>query len=1565
MNHSDRDAAAAGGCDIAVVGLAGRFPGAADIAQFWRNLRDGVESIRRLAPEELELPGLGRAAADRPDHVPAGAILDDAEFFDAGFFEFTPKEAEVMDPQHRVFLECAWEALENAGYHAEAVAGTVGVYAGSLLSTYLLNLYSNPSLHDSVGMAQIGIGNNVDYLTTTVSYKLGLNGPSLAVQTACSTSLVATHIACQALLNGECDLALAGGVAVRVPQRSGYFYQEGGILAPDGHCRAFDAAAQGTVFGNGVGVVVLKRLEDALADGDHIRAVIKGSAINNDGSLKVGFTAPSVQGQAAVVVEALANAGVSADTIGYVEAHGTGTALGDPIEIQALTEAFRTSTDKRGYCPIGSLKTNIGHLDAAAGVAGLIKTILALEHGAIPPSLHCVRPNPRIDFASSPFFVNVELREWKRSATPRRAGVSSLGIGGTNAHVVVEDAPEPEPSGPAREWQLLVLSAKTQSALDAATANLSGYLKTHPQAPLADVAYTLQVGRKPFGVRRAVICRDTADAIQVLDSDNRERLLTATAEPGFRPLVFMFPGQASQYEGMAADLYAGEPLFREQVDRCATLLRPHVDFDLVEVLFRSAGVAGTAAVDQTSVAQPALFVVEYALARWLMQAGIEPQAMIGHSLGEYVAACIAGVLSLEDALRLVAARGRLMQALDGGTMLAVRLPQAQVRDWLGGDLSLAAVNAPDACVVSGPAAAMDALEKALKAKDIHCQRLRTSHAFHSSMMDPALAPLREVLDQVVFNFPRIPYVSNVSGTWAGSEVATPDYWLRHLRQSVEFSAGIAELQKEPKRILLEVGPGHALCELARAHRAATDGPAVIPLMRHARDGRSDGAHLWGALARLWLAGGKIDWPGPYAGQRRQRLPLPTYPFERQRFWVDAKPLMQEQAAAQTQIHKKPRMADWFYLPSWKRALPPAAPVAGDAHAASTWLILMDAEGIGERIVRRLQTQGQRCVRVFPETQAAQAEEGDFRIDPAAAPEWDRLFQTLLQSDRKPRHIVHLWMLDRAGETTACGDPNPDHVDARIVDQGFYALLRLAQAMAKANLVDPVELWLVANRLHDLSGNESIVPEKSLALGPCLVMPQEHANLRCRNIDVELPAAPGDAVTDALADVLLAEFFAAEREPAVAYRGRSRWLRAYEPVPVREHSDARPPLREGGVYLILGGLGRFGLLLAKHLAQTYRAKLILTARQALPPREQWDGIIAAADDADQSAWRLRKLLELEALGAEVLVRPLDLADAQQLRDLVGEAAGYFGALHGVVHAAGLQEHTPLVTVTRADCERMFAPKVEGLFALEQALQGREIDFCLFTSSLSPILGGLGFIAYSSANLFLDAYAQHARKRGLPWRTINWESWHRREIPVDAGESSGAHFGNELAKLVMSDEEVVECFRRALAIADTPQLILATGDLKLRTDQWVRLESLENKPAGKSMEPRAETAAHAAAAGKPQRSDLVGPRDEIERIIVEVGRSVLGIEEISVYDNFFELGGSSLLAVQLMSRLREAFQQQLPLRALFERPSVAGLADIIREGQAPEEDLLEISSLLAEIEALDEQEVERRLEGEERS
>ena len=932
------------GVEIAIVGMAGRFPGAATLERFWSNLRDGVESIRFFSDAELLAAGFPARMLDDPQLVKARGALDDPDLFDAAFFDIPPREAQIIDPQQRLFLECCWEALERAGYGWDARRGRVGVFAGATENTYVLNLYANPDLIRTLGRQQISIANNHDYLPTRVSFKLNLRGPSVNVQSACSTSLVAVHLACQSLLHGDCDMALAGGASVQGREVSGYLYAAGGISSPDGHTRAFDAAAQGVVGGSGVGVVLLKRLDDAVAAGDTVLAVIRGSASNNDGTAKVGFTAPSVEGQAAAIRAALAAAEVDPATIGYVEAHGTGTALGDPVEIAALNAAFGEKSSN--LHALGSVKTNIGHLDAASGAAGLIKTVLALGAATIPPSLHFERPNPQIDFG--PFFVNARLAAWPGGAggAPRRAGVSSFGIGGTNAHVVLEEAPAAAPGDvPRRPAQVLVLSAKTAGALDAATANLAEILKDQKDLKdpkdelreLADVGFTLAVGRQPFRWRRMIVCSGSGEASEALESLDPARVVSSAAESGVGSVAFLFPGQGAQHVGMAGGLYRTEPVFRAALDQCCELLAPELGLDLRTVLFPAAENAGDAAREmaRTAVTQPALFAVEYALAQLWMAWGVKPAAFLGHSIGEYVAACLAGVFTLDDALRLVAARGRLMDALPAGAMLAVPLPEEEIGALLGSALSLAAVNSPKACVVSGPVEAITALHAELAERGLETRLLHTSHAFHSAMMEAALEPFTELVRQIALSPPRLPFLSNVTGTWITAEMATdPAYWARHLRAPVRFADGVSELLKMPLPALLEVGPGRTLCTLARQHPDRAAARLIVPSLGRSRDpALNDSEQLLGALGRLWLEAVEIDWDAFYTGERRRRVPLPTYPFERRSFWIRAEPA--EPVAEPKPIASPP--------------LTPAAPaalLAGDeAEIAAVWRDLLGVDEV--------------------------------------------------------------------------------------------------------------------------------------------------------------------------------------------------------------------------------------------------------------------------------------------------------------------------------------------------------------------------------------------------------------------------------------------------------------------------------------------------------------------------------------------------------------------------------------------------------------------------------------------
>jgi phthiocerol/phenolphthiocerol synthesis type-I polyketide synthase E len=1367
------------GAEIAIVGMACRFPGARNVEEYWRNLVAGVESITYFTPEDLAAVGEDPSIIAHPDYVLVGRTIEEIDMFDAAFFGYGAREAEILDPQQRLYTECIYEALEHAGYDTDRYAGLISTYGGCRMPTYLLNLYRNPGVIAAVGDFNAQLSNDKDYVATRAAYKLNLGGASVTVQTACSTALVALHFACQSLLAGESDMAVAGAVMVRVPQ-TGYLSRDGDVGSPDGHVRSFDAKARGTIFGSGLGAVVVKRLEDAIADGDVVYAVIKGSAINNDGAAKVGFTAPSADGQARVIRAAQITAGVEPDTIGYVEAHGTGTPMGDPIEVKALTRAFAERTDRKQFCGIGSAKSNIGHAGAAAGVAALIKAALALRRELIPPSLLFDQPNPQIDFANSPFYVVTEPTPWKSNGVPRRAGVSAFGIGGTNAHVILEEAPARAPGSASRPHQLLVVSAKTPTALDAATARLAAHLEAHPEDDLADVAYTLQVGRKGMEHRRILVAADRAAAAAALAAADPKRLLSGNPRGESPRVVYLFSGQGAQHVGMGEGLYRHEPAFRAALDRCAEELRPHLGLDLRQVLYPAdaeladAGLGGSdraaghaRRLEQTSLAQPALFAVEYALATLWMEWGIAPRAMMGHSIGEYVAASLAGVMTLPEALALVAARGRLMQSQPPGAMLTVPLPAAEIAPFLGDRLSLAATNGPARSVVSGPEAAVTALAERLTGDGVVCRRLHTSHAFHSAMMEPILAAFLEEVRKVDLQAPRIPYVSNVSGTWiTAAEATDPEHWVRHLRGTVRFAEGLATLYGEGEALLLEVGPGKTLATLARQHSGKPPNVAVLSSLRQAQDAgdaEQDLPRLLSTLGQLWANGAAVDWAGFYVRERRVRVALPTYPFERRRFWIDPTESASSLTSSSTLSRKKKELADWFYLPEWRRAVSPPPLRAAEEGSAARWLLFADGMGLADRLADHLRDRGLPVSRVEPGAAFAVLAPGRYAIDPGRRGDYESLLAELAAAGELPDVIAHLW-----GVGAEPGGPLPEGEVAAAIDRGFYSLLHLAQGLVKAGVTSrAVRLGVVANRLFRVHPGDLPVPEKAVALGPAKVIPQEHSNLACRSVDVVWPVA--EAAADELVEMLAAELAAAPAsEPAVAYRDGERWVQGYHPLRVEE-PEARPlppRLRERGVYLITGGLGGLGLVFAEHLARDARARLVLVGRTPLPARADWDAWLAghAADDAVSG--KIRQLRAIEALGAEVLPIAASVTDLESMRGAVAAARERFGALHGIVHSAGVAGAGIIQLKTREMADRVLAPKVQGTRVLDALLaeSPEPLDFLLLCSSTAAVIGGVGQVDYCGANNYLDAYAQARSAAGLTV-SVDWSAWQEVGMAVD--------------------------------------------------------------------------------------------------------------------------------------------------------------------------------------------------------
>lgn len=1491
MSNADR------GNAIAIVGMGGRFPGANDLGGFWRNIRGGVESLEAFSDADLDAARVDASVRRNPRYVRKGTVLDGVDLFDASFFGYSPREAQVLDPQQRIFLETAYEAVEHAGY-AGAIAGqSVGVYAGVGMNVYLLSqLLANPSFISAVGGYQLMLGNDKDFLATRVSYKLDLRGPSVSVQTACSTSLVAVVMACRALHRGECDMALAGGVSIVLPQRGGYLFEEGMIFSPDGHCRPFDERAQGTRGGSGAGVVVLKRLANAVADRDTIHAVILGAAMNNDGAGKAGYTAPSIEGQIEVIATAQALAGVDPRSIEYVEAHGTATPLGDPIEIAALTQAFRASTTDVGFCRLGALKANLGHLDAAAGVAGLIKTVMALEHAEFPPLVNFTRANPRLALDTSPFVASAVGGAWPAGATPRRAGVSSFGIGGTNAHVVLEEAPAATQTRDVRGAHLLVWSARTETALDRMTDNFRTYLETTSDVSMTDVAYTLEVGRQVFAHRRAVVVRDREQAMDVLSVDRRSQLLTAIYEGGPRSVAFLFSGQGSQYAGMGAELYRTERIYREAFDRCAGILLPHLGSDLRDIVFAA---AGDPTINETRFTQPALFAFEYALASLWMSRGVTPSAMLGHSIGEYVAAHLAGVFTLDDALAMVAARGRLMQELPAGSMAAVGLPSAEVerlaREFAG--VEVAASNAPNLTTVSGPGAAVAALGERIGTIGGDFRPLHTSHAFHSSMMEPALEPFAELLRGITLSAPRIPYVSNLTGTWiSDSEATSPEYYARHLRHAVQFADGVRAVAADPSVLLLEVGPGNALASLARLTLGKDGAKRVVSSLAHVKEQRSEVEAVLEATGRLWLAGGEIDWQSFHADAAPRRVPLPTYPFERQRHWVDAPAPTVATPATQTPPTRS--IEESFFAPTWTRD----DSAVDTPRLAGPWLVLANHGPLADAVTSRVQAAGATPVLVVPGDAFAQLSETRFSVRPAVSDDFAEVVRRVRDMGTPVSGAIHMWTVDV--------DDDSNHT------LSYHSQVALATALAPS-YGGEARIVVVTSGLASVLDEPVHAPARAIALGPVLSLPLEMPGLRIRLVDI--PRHPdtaheadgGGSASAQFLDAIILEAANTDSENVIAHRAGRRWVRRFEPI-----SIVRTPIAptENGVYLITGGLGGIGLSVARWLAAHTRARLLLTARTPLPPREQWN-TWRTADDRTGVA--IRAVEELERSGSEVIVAAADAADEAAMRRAIDAARERWGAINGVVHAAGVPGSGRIAILKEPDeVQGVLAPKVTGLAVLSKLLGSSPLDFVVLLSSINSLMGAPGLSDYSAANAVFDAFPGSSA-RPSAWKrvvTINYGPWRDVGMAARLFEGNDGKRDDTFRHVSISPETGTEAFGRALG-SGREQVVVFPQDLPL---VMALLRANGGAPPATTSAPKATTME------APDKKPAVLAANDTERRVAEIWSELLGLERIGMDDDFFELGGHSLLATRVLARIDQSLGARLTLRDVFDAPTVRRLA-----------------------------------------
>lgn len=1507
------------GLEIAVIGMSGRFPKAKNIQQFWENLRGGVDTLSTFTDEELLEFGVDPELLSHPDYVKKKGSLDAIEEFDASFFGYTPKEASYMDPQFRLFHEVSYEALEDAGYANETYKGRIGLYAGNTQNLFWMG-HLLPHMQTPNDQFEIVSLNDSNTFSTRVAYKLNLRGPALTVQTACSTSLVAIHLASQALIAGECNMALAGGVSVVVPRKNGYLYEEGMLLSKSGACRAFDEGADGLVFGDGAGCVVLKMLDDAIRDGDHIYAVIKGTAINNDGSLKAGYTAPSPKGQMIAIRSAHHVAEVDPETISYVETHGAGSTLGDPIEFEGLKLAF--NSDEKGFCALGSAKTNTGHLNQAAGVTGFIKTVLSLYHKELVPTLHFKKANPKIDFENSPFYVNTERKRWERKGnTPLRAGVSAFGIGGTNAHVVLEEAPPRQLSGRGREAHLLTLSAQSEASLQTMTSDLADFLASKADVNLADVAYTLQTGRNLFDHRRHLVVTNVQEAVNALRaeaSDNR-KVHTYFSREKNRPVVFLFPGQGSQYVNMGRDLYEKEAVFRTELDRCFAILDRLGCTHLRTVLYPLGDVtAAEEAMRKTENAQPLIFAFEYALAKLLLHFGIQPHAMIGYSFGEYVAACLADVFTLEDALKLIVARGNLMQRVPEGAMLSIPLPESKVLPYLTADVSLAVDNGTS-CIVAGTVEAIEELERRMKEARVLCMRVKTALAGHSLLMDGILEPFEQLVRSVALRKPQRPYISDITGRWiTDQEASDPTYWVRHMRETVRFAAGVQELTKTSNLVFLEVGPGRDLSSLIGRFVDAERGHQIVDLVRNAQRQVLDSEHLLSKLGWLWAYGVAVDWNAFYKGEVRHRLTLPTYAFNRKRYWIEgsaAESAKALRAQTATNTGKRKDTMSWGYIPTWKRT---ADPQEEAGHDQVGWLILTSQTGMGQALAKRLAGQGESVLTVEPGTHFAV--QGDsIVLNSANAQDYDALLKHLNQFDKRLYKIVHAWSLTE--ET--CTLSREVAQDAQTV--GFYSLMYLAQAMDRVRTEHDYEITVITDGIHVVNGDEVVQPEKATLLGGVTVIPQEYPAIRCRSIDIDHVKRTAWQQKKLL-DQLVQELKAPVRDLLVSYRRGTRWVQSMESVPLHRPQENALQLREGGVYLITGGLGAIGLLFAEHLITRWQAKVVLTARSSFPPAQEWDTYLATHPAEDGTAEKVRRLQTMLQHGGDVLVLEADVADEEQMRVVVQEAEERFGALNGVIHAAGIVGKKSFISIqetTPFNVEEQFQAKLYGILALENVLRGKELDFCMLMSSLTSVLGGLGHIVYSAANLFVDHYVhRHNAEEEVRWIGVNWDFWLFEEDEA----KQGAYFGKSATEFAMTPEEGLTVLEALLNGCEDSQILISTADLQARLDQWIRVESIDSEVASLP-----QTAGHA----RPALSNpYVAARDDLEQQIASIWERVLGFQQIGIEDDFLELGGDSVKVVSVVSAIHKKLNADIPLHEFFERSTIGKLADFIRQNRKTE-------------------------------
>ncbi len=1329
---------------IAIVGIDCRLPGANNAQEFWENLVKEKESLVEFTEEELKEAGVPPKTYNNPNYVRRRGVVRDAEMFDAEFFNFTPREAELLDPQHRLFLECAWHALEDGGIDPFNTDKKVAVFGGTGSPYHLLDTIENESVLKYANGTSIITSNDKDYVTTRVSYKLNLKGPSINVQSACSTSMVGVVMGIDSLLSYQSDVVLAGGATVELPVTKGYTYQEGSLESPDGKCRTFDKDAQGTVFSRGCGVVALKRLEDAIEDKDHIYAVILGGAINNDGNRKAGYTAPSVQGQVEVITEALEFSGISPRSISMVEAHGTATPVGDPIEVSSLTEAFSQYTEDKQYCALGSVKTNIGHTDVASGVASLIKTSLSLKHGIIPASLNYNESNPAINFNESPFFVNTKTKKWEKNGVPRRALINSFGVGGTNACVILEEPPQPKQAEEKQQYDSLFLSAHSKTSFEKYCKEVKTYLEEHPDTNLSQFAHTSRVARKPMKYKAVFPFKEYADLLLSLEKSSPLRQATAAN----KELVFMFPGQGNQFINMGYELYQNIPDFKECIDYCATTLQSIIGIDIRTIIFPSDEdlEKSKEQIDHTYITQPAIFMISYALANTLQNYGVRPDKLIGHSVGEYVAAAISGIMSLEDALKSVAIRGKLVFDLPQGSMLAVLMSEEDLLKILPEELCVAVINSPELVVVSGETEHIEAFAKKLKEDKVFNKLLPTSHAFHSTMMEPCLEEYANFFKTVSLHAPKIPVISTVTGKILTDEEAqSQEYWINHVVDPVRFGDAAAQVLENESAVFFECGPGQSLESAVKRRLTKETKHAVISTLQEKADAVIS---MDNALGRLWMENVWVDFDTRYDSSEYDKIPFPLLPFNRKPYLVDFSAKSSNMLVGENT--KSPMVEDWYFVPSWKKTsaidfLPKIEKEVVDT--IEKWMVFVDGE-LSKSIVKKLQDQGKSLFIVTQGTRFDQ-DGNTFTINPTEKEDYTKLFE-VINEENIGLKVVYAWSYSETDNLISLENA------AQELNTNFYNLLYLEQGIIANNIIENVRIVSLINDGFDVVGNGKAKPEKTLAIGPMKVLFKEHLGISTQLINIS-GATENNNVR--LANEIVKEVIAETDENIISYSGLNRWTQTFEQIRVPNDGGTKL-LKDKGVYVITGGSGGIGRVLSELIAKKVQgATIVWTGRKAFPERADWSNLLA--DDTTDAVLKekIRTIQKVEELGSKVAYYSVGVLDFEKMQQTFDAIEKEYGAINGVIHSAGVAGGGVVASIDKERIAPVIEPKVQGTLILKELLKSRDVDFIYLFSSITAILGEVGRVDYIAANSFMDACANASG-----WlhdtavvSSINWGQW----------------------------------------------------------------------------------------------------------------------------------------------------------------------------------------------------------------